>query len=463
MGKSAQRSWLVVAVLVSGIVGVSLAACVGDAPLVVVPGNDAATVDAAVDVSDAGVTPDAPGDAATADAEAGPPPCGLDGGGALDLTYANGAKPQNVGPVFFELSAASMDPLGRVALVGRMRCTGGSTYDVTAYRLNADGTKDTSFGELDAGARRCVDLGDPEEWARAAASDSSGGILIATGTGLDQTQGRVIRLLPSGARDLGYGVNGERAFPVGARIEAIHVDANNKLLVAYTNGGLGSLYRLAPDGSFDSSFGANGEVQLGTNQPFGVTATSTHVFVSGIDANGKAYVRRYTAAGSLDSTFNGTGTGVTIDPPGDAGALPMVGRAVVARGARPTVLALRTGNGGTPALLGWAADGGADPTFGSGGGVSLAPLVLGNDETRNPLAVQTCDGKILAGAYEPGLVVKFVRFDATGTLDPTFGSSGVVGPSFFNSKPIAILSDGTHAILVAATTGGNPLVARINL
>src|SRR5262249_61389925 len=72
-----------------------------------------------------------------------------------------------------------------------------------------------------------------------------------------------------------------------------------------------------------------------------------------------------------------------------------------------------------------AAPGDLDPTFGSGGAAILA---VGVHSSADALAVQS-DGKILAAGYifDGSLCnMAIIRLDSTGALDPTFGSGGVV-------------------------------------
>jgi hypothetical protein len=72
-----------------------------------------------------------------------------------------------------------------------------------------------------------------------------------------------------------------------------------------------------------------------------------------------------------------------------------------------------------------AASGDLDPTFGTGGYVTLA---LGTHSYANAVAIQD-DGKIVAAGYllnaAPGGMVA-VRVDSAGALDATFGTGGVV-------------------------------------
>jgi uncharacterized delta-60 repeat protein len=74
------------------------------------------------------------------------------------------------------------------------------------------------------------------------------------------------------------------------------------------------------------------------------------------------------------------------------------------------------------------AAGDLDPLFGAGGKVTRD---LGFGETASAMALQP-DGKIIVGGRSFGVLSDFVviRFNPNGTLDPTFGSGGIVTTDF---------------------------------
>ena len=98
----------------------------------------------------------------------------------------------------------------------------------------------------------------------------------------------------------------------------------------------------------------------------------------------------------------------------------------------------------------WAADGGIDTTFGTGGRVTtdFGPY----DDEANAVAIQS-DGKIVAAGTTGGTDRDFAlaRYNTDGTLDTTFGTGGRVttysstDPSYFydaTASAVAIQSDG---------------------
>ncbi len=129
------------------------------------------------------------------------------------------------------------------------------------------------------------------------------------------------------------------------------------------------------------------------------------------------------APGDLDLTF-GTGGKVTTDFAGDgdlafAVALQPDGK-IVAAGRSSFDFALARYN----------ADGSLDPTFGTGGKVTTD---FGFDEAF-AVALQP-DGKIVAAGYAvvgSSLDFALARYNADGSLDPTFGTDGKVTTDFGN-------------------------------
>ena len=165
--------------------------------------------------------------------------------------------------------------------------------------------------------------------------------------------------------------------------------------------------------------------------------------------------------GALDPTFGAGGLvthnlGRSIDDGGNAVAIQGDGR-IVAVG--------YTWNGLDPdfAVARFTPDGQPDPTFGSGGVVSTAFGVDIQDEA-HAVAVQS-DGRIVvAGAVygDFGLA----RYNADGSLDPTFGDGGRVTTSFGTSpqsfdsaRDVAIQSDGRIVVVGEAHNGSFPVFA----
>ncbi len=214
---------------------------------------------------------------------------------------------------------------------------------------------------------------------------------------------------------------------------SVHIQEDGKIVGTgqSNNGGQSSssfaLIRYNSDGSLDESFGSNGFVLT----PNGASEASIlqpdqKIILSGYHGtdllSSTAFaLLRYNANGSLDPSFgtNGKvatsfgnfihrGTGVVVQPDGkivQSGSL---------RNEVTKFILLRFETDGTP-----------DSTFGEDGRVTIDVPDFGATHT---LVCQT-DGKLIVGGrLRNGSSMDFVmmRYDSNGTIDPTFGTNGVV-------------------------------------
>ena len=140
---------------------------------------------------------------------------------------------------------------------------------------------------------------------------------------------------------------------------------------------------------------------------------------------GMAAVARAAGPGSLDSSF-GSG-GIVSSGQGTR----LFGTTVLSNG---KVVAVGESGAGTSVgllLVGLTASGALDPSFGSGGIVHGPAIADGPGSLARAVAAQS-NGKLVvvgsatdsSGVYSHGLIVE--RYNANGTLDTSFGSRGVV-------------------------------------
>ena len=145
---------------------------------------------------------------------------------------------------------------------------------------------------------------------------------------------------------------------------------------------------------------------------------------------------RYRANGRLDRSFGGgTGTVTTAFGPGAAA------KALVQQSDGKLVAAgVSSGGGGRFTLVRYNADGSPDPSFGEGTGTVVTQFIPGlatsdSNTGQASALVQQADGKLVAaGTSTSGLGpavyqnrIALVRYNADGTLDPTFGAgTGIV-------------------------------------
>jgi uncharacterized delta-60 repeat protein len=225
----------------------------------------------------------------------------------------------------------------------------------------------------------------------------------------------------------------------------VHLADGRLVLGGYARDGRNNKFALArynADGSLDTSFGSNGsvltQVGLGEGSDDELKALAVQpdgkLVGAGFAATGQSQfaLARYNADGSLDTTFNphgapGTGTpGTVLTSLGNASVarasslvLQPDGKMVVAGFARVSATS-------EFALARYNPDGSLDTTFGTGGKV-LTPIGAGGFAAVRSLVLQA-GGTIVAAGIASADHDKFAlaRYKPDGSLDSTFGSSGIV-------------------------------------
>ncbi|UBF25627.1 tandem-95 repeat protein [Kovacikia minuta CCNUW1] len=214
---------------------------------------------------------------------------------------------------------------------------------------------------------------------------------------------------------------------------SVVLQADGKLLVAGTTAGNFAVIRYNSNGAIDTSFGSNGIVttDFGRSdegykvlvQPDGKVIVSGTIYNS--SNNYDFGLVRYNSDGTIDTTFGTNGrvnTHIISDEYGYSAAIQSDGKVLV------------TGTSdGRLALVRYNPNGTLDSSFGTNG---VARTNLGGINNGRDLVIQP-DGKILvAGDSTSGSFSNFavVRYNANGTIDTSFGSSGVVVTDFSNSE-----------------------------
>ena len=195
----------------------------------------------------------------------------------------------------------------------------------------------------------------------------------------------------------------------------------------------------------DPSFGTSGVASSSFGREdilyFSMIQTNSSVVVGGSTSNSminKVLLSRYTASGVLDTTFNGTGMQTALVGSmtfGLGGALQSDGKIIVAGytyQSQTDIICMR-----------FTTTGALDTTFNS---VGYITTTTGIGAAANTASVQS-DGKIVLAGVAVDEVPKFalVRYDSSGALDNTFGTSGIVTTiigSYGVIQDIALQSDG---------------------
>ena len=363
-----------------------------------------------------------------------------------------------------------------------------------------DGRLLLSAGDLDAsfgtGGLLAQDFGFGDDFGYAVAVQSDGRILVAgTVQGSNGTTDfGLARFLPDGSLDVSFGAGGFVRTDFGLtspsidEARSIAIDGGGRIYVAgYANRGLNNDFAVArynPDGSLDGSFGTAGVAVNsfnGNDQAFAMTLQPDgKVLLAGMISNDFG-IARYTESGALDATF-GTGgfvrtsIGASLDaatciavgadaritvggyvqfsanfdfcaarlnPDGSLDtSLNGTGRvttSILNTVDQPTSIvlyddgkfALAGRNGGNVMIIRYNAIGSRDSTFGSSG---IANIDLGGSNDTANAMLPTSDGKLLltgvVGNADASRDFAVFRVTANGALDSTFGTGGLSRTDF---------------------------------
>jgi uncharacterized delta-60 repeat protein len=298
-----------------------------------------------------------------------------------------------------------------------------------------------------------------------------GGKLLVTGYVLNNSVQDLVlmRLDTRGLRDLTFGVNGVATFGSESEDEAglaIAVLPDGKVLVAGRAGrealAKGCVVRFTADGKVDTTFGLGGRVLVDEQyeaRALAVEPDGAFVVAGDTLSKGGSYLVRFLANGTRDVNFPRS------RPSGISLVRAMVrqpdGRLVIG-GA--SVQENRAGFG----LMRFLPDGTVDTSFGQNGLVMTA--VRGDDRVRGLVLQQ--DGRLLAAGDVGGFFsqVGLARYLPDGSLDPSFGSGGVIAGSLgYVGQDAAAVTLHQQGVVIAGrrTLGDTPswdfLLARFRL
>jgi uncharacterized delta-60 repeat protein len=329
----------------------------------------------------------------------------------LDTTFnSTGYQVQNFGTAGALAESMVIQPDGRIVLGGYTWGVAGPT-DFAAMRYNPDGTLDMNF---DGDGKVSTNLG-PFDTARVVLVQPDGKILL----GGDRYAGEtnydfaVVRYNPDGSLDNSFDFNGlvvtNRSAFSRERGYGMVLQPDGKILIVGTT-------------AFSE--------EPGDNFPTAVMLV------------------RYNADGSLDTSFNGTGTMVL-----SFGSLNASANAVILQPDGKILIGgfLFNGFQNDLIMMRLHPNGGLDTSF--SGGIAITP-VSGSNNVITTLELQA-DGKILAGAAV-GTGSRVLRYDSDGSIDSTLG----MGAIFLTQTVRKIVSRPDGKILVAGTLSGRITLSR---
>ena len=338
------------------------------------------------------------------------------------------------------------------------------------YMLSG-GAIDTTFGSAGIAS---PNLPGPQG-AKAIVIQSDGKI-IQGGSAWDptafNTDFALLRYTTSGALDTTFNSTGYAITDIsgaGDTLNSLAIQSDGKIIAAGSAqvGGTTdfALARYNTNGSLDTSFGSGGLVaSTAGNSIIKVLIQSDGKILAVGNANDNFTVARYNSDGSLDTSFGTSGVVSTDLCPVQGGATAdTVGGAAIQSDGKIVVVGGTQGQAGPQewAFVRYNADGSLDTSFGASGNGKLIIQGGQNSGMLNDVAVQS-DGKIVAvgtqntnGFYNAAVV----RLNSGGSLDTGFAGTGeIFGNYSQTATAVAIQADGK--ILVCAT--GGIIIARYN-
>lgn len=379
--------------------------------------------------------------------------------GVLDNTFGTGGKVSTSFIRQDEINDIAIQADGKIVAVGICVNTVTTLQMISVARYNSNGSLDNSFGTNGLVTTTVVANFDCSASAVKLQTDGKivvGGQANDTATTAAQN-GRflILRYNTNGTLDNTFATNG--IFSV-TNTSTVAPDANANDLVIQTDGKIvlcgyiaqtissNNLYfiRVNTNGSFDNTFGTNGIANIVT--PLGQAAPTAMVlqadgkiafsgFVDNTTTN-SPFVSRLNTNGSIDQTFGSNG----FVQPSYSSSTAFLGIAI---DAAQFIYTCGVDNNGS-VIAKFNSTGAADATYGNAGHV-ITSMSTAQNETLNDLVIQS-DGKVVAAGDADGHFA-VMRTLATGSLDLSFGTTGVVTTTFTSgvgseARSIKIQADG---------------------
>jgi uncharacterized delta-60 repeat protein len=321
-------------------------------------------------------------------------------------------------------------------------------FAISRYLSNGD--LDTTFGT------NGTFVPEPHAWTDAYSSSSmavlaNGKVVIAYRVYGTQWDTGLIRYNANGTIDTSFDTDGKVIVDTRSTeyTQKVLVQPDGKILlniadVAYPSSGY-TLVRMNANGTLDTSFSGDGKLpvaagtgSVGLTEAMAVQADGK-ILVGGnlfAQSTNSMLVIRYNADGSLDTSFNSTGT-VALR---SEGGVPYTASAIAVQ-KDGKILAVGSGaddaQTGHVAVIRFLPNGAVDQTFGNKG-VADAPIPRGSGNSAvqpSGLTIQP-DGKILVTGDDGSSGSDFVliRYNADGSLDQTFSppANTLDGQATFN-------------------------------
>jgi uncharacterized delta-60 repeat protein len=372
--------------------------------------------------------------------------------GDLDPTFGNGGLVTTGFPGSPSLRAQSvaLQADGRVVVVG-FASSSSRSFQMAVARYDSDGTLDSTFGN--GGTVATSFPGWPEAYAGGVAVQPDGEIVVAGYTASGSGEARhyqmaLARYNADGSLDESFGTSGLVTTPFpgysSAIANALALQPDGRIVVAgkastppQVPSDRIAVARYNPDGSLDRSFGSGGTLvtELPRSNSYAYSAvvqSDGRIVIGGFilffgESGYRFALARYGADGTPDGSF-GTDGLVTTAFPGFSSAAAYA----VTLQADGRAIAVGTANVNSQdsfALARYDTDGSLDPSFGTQGLVTTSLPGTSDDAYT---AILQPDGRIIvAGAsFANGSQFALARYASDGNLDSSFGADGLVTTAF---------------------------------
>jgi uncharacterized delta-60 repeat protein len=248
----------------------------------------------------------------------------LNRNGSFDNSFdGDGIAAADFGGVEFGLGAA-LGPGGKIVVAGHTSVGG----DVAVMRFNPTGAADQTLdATFDGEGKRTIDYGGTNDQAEAVLVQPDGRIVLA-GYGTSSTDVVVTRLNPDGSDDRSFDGDAIARVDLGGSdfARAAALQPNGKIVVAgYSSGPAAGLtaVRLQPGGALDTTFSSDGQTTLGFAEKGSAVAVQPDgriVLVGPTSPGGDIAVARL--EGDPPAAGGGGGRGGPTEGLGDGAAVP---------------------------------------------------------------------------------------------------------------------------------------------
>lgn len=289
------------------------------------------------------------------------------------------------------------------------------------------------------------------------AIDSNNNTLIFAINGINKF---LVRLKPDGSLDTTFGVTGKIDLSgiASSTLNYMNLDHANNIYIAGSKIGGSEIFRYTPTGVLDSSFGTSGMAVAcsGCSGSYAVSITSmsfdssNNFYVVGNYTivpffNSANFIQKFNAAGTTNATFN-SGNPIISNPTSGSDLLTTVAVDSSGRGITGGYQDWFSSVNGNSLLKRFTATGATDinSIFDASGASTMDGVFL--------LKVDSSDRIYLVIYNAATIIVR--RYLANGTLDNSFGSSGIFSINLsggsLNHQPIDILIDTLGRIVICA-------------